>query len=164
MRLHLICIGRLKAGPEREFAAHYMARAAGVGRSLGVTTVDTREIDESRARRPQDRKKEEAKAIRNLLTSLGGASSGFVACDETGENLTSAAFAQRFDRFRGESLGSLAIVIGGPDGIDPELRSEAAFLIAFGAMTWPHQLVRIMAAEQIYRALTLLAGHPYHRA
>jgi 23S rRNA (pseudouridine1915-N3)-methyltransferase len=164
MRLHLICVGRLKAGPERELAVHYMARAAGVGRSLGVTALETREIDESRARRPQDRKKEEAKAIRNLLSSLGGASRSFIACDETGENLTSAAFAQRLDRSRSEGVGSLAVVIGGPDGIDPELCSEAAFIIAFGAMTWPHQLVRIMAAEQIYRALTLLAGHPYHRA
>lgn len=164
MRLHLICVGRLKAGPERELAVHYIARAAGVGRSLGVTAVDAREIDESRARRPQDRKKEEAKAIRSLLSSLGGASSGFIACDETGENLTSATFAQRLDRFRGEGPGSLAILIGGPDGIDTELRSEAAFIIGFGAMTWPHQLARIMAAEQIYRALTLLAGHPYHRA
>lgn len=164
MRLHLICVGRLKAGPERELAGHYVARAAGAGRSLGVSSVEMRDIDESRARRPQDRKKEEAKAIRGLLASLPGASVGFIACDETGENLTSTAFASRLDRLREQGMGSLAVIIGGPDGLDPDLCAEAAFVLAFGAMTWPHQLARIMAAEQIYRALTLLAGHPYHRA
>lgn len=163
MRLHLICVGRLKAGPERELVAHYVARAAGIGRSLGVTAVDMHELDESPARRPQDRKKEEAKSIRNLLSSRPGAS-GFIACDEIGETLTSVAFAERLGRLREQGLGNLAIVLGGPDGLDADLRAEAAFIIAFGAMTWPHLLARIMAAEQIYRALTLLAGHPYHRA
>jgi len=164
MRLHLICVGRLKAGPEREIVAHYIARAAGIGRSLGVTAVEMREIDESSARRPQDRKKEEAKAIRALLSGWRGTSSGFIACAETGDALTSVAFSERLDRLREQGLGDLAIIIGGPDGLDPELCAEAAFIIAFGTMTWPHQLARIMAAEQIYRALTLLAGHPYHRA
>ena len=164
MRLHLICVGRLKAGPERELATHYVARAASIGRSLGVSAVDMREIDESSARRPQDRKKEEAKAIRSLLSSRLGASAGFIACAETGETLTSVAFADRLGRLREQGLGDLAIIIGGPDGLDPDLCAEATFTIAFGTMTWPHQLARIMAAEQIYRALTLLAGNPYHRA
>lgn len=163
MHLHLICVGRLKAGPERELVCHYVTRAAGIGRSLGVSAVDMREIDESRARRPQDRKKEEAKAIRSLLTNQFGGSATFIACDEGGENLTSANFAQRLGRLREQGASHLALVLGGPDGLDPELRGEAAFSVAFGAMTWPHQLARLMAAEQIYRALTLLAGHPYHR-
>jgi len=161
MRLHLICVGRLKTGPERELVDHYLTRAAGIGRSLGVSSVEMREIDESPARRPLDRKKEEAKAIRGLVT---GAATAFIACDETGQNLTSAGFAAKLDRLRAQGIGNLGIVIGGPDGLEPELCREAAFAIAFGAMTWPHRLARIMAAEQIYRALTLLAGHPYHRA
>ncbi len=163
MRLHLICVGRLKAGPERELVCHYLTRAGGIGRSLGVSAVDMREIDESRARRPQDRKKEEAKAIRNLMASLFGTSATFIACDEGGENLTSASFAQRLGQRREQGVSDLAFVLGGPDGLDPDFRAEAAFSVAFGAMTWPHQLAQLMAAEQIYRALTLLAGHPYHR-
>lgn len=161
MHFHLLCVGRLKAGPERELVCHYVARAAGVGRSLGVKTFEIREIEESRARRAEDRKKDEAKDIRGLLASLQV--TDFIAFDESGENLTSAAFAQKLDRLR-EAANHLALILGGPDGLDPELRAEAKLRVAFGAMTWPHQLARIMAAEQIYRALTLIAGHPYHRA
>ncbi len=164
MHLHLICVGRLKAGPERELVCHYLARAGGIGRNLGVSTIDMREIDESRARRPQDRKKEEAKAIRTVLASLVSPAAAFIACDERGENVTSAGFAQRLGQMRDQGASHLGLVIGGPDGLDPDLCAEAALRIAFGTMTWPHQLARIMAAEQIYRALTLLAGHPYHRA
>ncbi len=164
MQLHLICVGRLKAGPERELVSHYLARASGIGRSLGVNAVEIREIDESKARRSQDRKKEEAKAIRTVLTGISGASPSFIACDETGENLTSAAFAQKLGGLRDQGASHVAIVLGGPDGLESDLCGEAALRIAFGKMTWPHQLAQIMAAEQLYRALTLLAGHPYHRA
>ena len=164
MQLHLICVGRLKAGPERELVRHYLARAENIGRGLGVSAVAVREIDESRARRPQDRKTEEAKAIRMLLTAFSGGAAVAFTLDETGENLTSAGFAQKLDRQRDQGIAHIAFIIGGPDGLDPEFSAQAALRIAFGAMTWPHQLVRVMAAEQIYRALTLLAGHPYHRA
>jgi 23S rRNA (pseudouridine1915-N3)-methyltransferase len=164
MRFHLVCVGRLKAGPERDLAYHYLTRASGLGRSLGVSAVDMREIEESKARRPQDRKKDEAKALRALLIDLGAAPGGFIACDETGENLTSPGFAERLRRLRDQGVNDLAFLLGGPDGLDPDFRAEAAFSVAFGALTWPHQLARIMAAEQIYRALTVLAGHPYHRA
>lgn len=161
MHLHLLCVGRLKAGPERELVGHYVTRAAGVGRGLGVKLFEIREIEESKARRPEDRKKDEAKEIRALLASLQV--SDFIAFDESGENLTSAGFAQKLDRLREAGTSHLALILGGPDGFDPELRAEAKLVAAFGAMTWPHQLARVMAAEQIYRALTLIAGHPYHR-
>jgi 23S rRNA (pseudouridine1915-N3)-methyltransferase len=164
MRLHLICVGRLKVGPERELVCHYLARASGLGRSLGVNQVDMRETDESKARRPLDRQKDEAKALRGVLSGLGPSSAVFIACDEVGENMKSAGFAEKLGRLRDEGVNDLALVLGGPDGLDPDFRAEAAFSIAFGGFTWPHQLARIMAAEQIYRALTLLAGHPYHRA
>lgn len=164
MHLHLICVGRLKAGPERELACHYVTRAAGIGRSLGIASIDMREIEESKARRPQDRKREEAKAIRALVSALPGSAPQIMACDETGENLTSAQFAQKIGALRDSGMSPLCLVLGGPDGLDPEFCGTVAARIAFGKMTWPHQLARIMAAEQIYRALTLLAGHPYHRA
>ena len=162
MHLHLLCVGRLKAGAERELVCHYVTRAAGVGRGLGVKLFEIREIEESKGRRPEDRKRDEAKDIRAALASLQV--SDFIAFDESGENLTSAAFAQKLDRLRESGTNHLALILGGPDGLDPALRAEAVLCVAFGAMTWPHQLARIMAAEQIYRALTLIAGHPYHRA
>jgi 23S rRNA (pseudouridine1915-N3)-methyltransferase len=162
MRLHLVCIGRLKAGPERELVGHYLDRCTGIGRSLGVTCVDSREIDESRARRSQDRKADEAKALRALLSNQ--LTSAFIACDESGENLSSSVLAERIGRLRDEGRTALSLVIGGPDGLDPGFCGQAEFILAFGALTWPHQLARIMAAEQMYRALTLIAGHPYHRA
>jgi 23S rRNA (pseudouridine1915-N3)-methyltransferase len=162
MHLHLLCVGRLKAGPERELACHYVTRAEGIGRGLGVKSLDVHEIEESKARRPDDRKKEEARALLGLLTSLRA--ENFIAFDELGEPLTSAAFAEKLGRFRESGTQHLAFILGGPDGLDPDLCAQAALRVAFGRMSWPHQLARIMAAEQIYRALTLLAGHPYHRA
>jgi 23S rRNA (pseudouridine1915-N3)-methyltransferase len=162
MYLHLLCVGRLKAGPARELVGHYVTRAAGVGRGLGVKLFEIREIEESKARRPDDRKSEEAREIRALLASLQVAD--FIAFDESGENLTSAAFAQKLDRLREAGSGHLGLILGGPDGLDSHLRDEAKLCVAFGTMTWPHQLARIMAVEQVYRALTLIAGHPYHRA
>ena len=159
LALTLVCVGRLKGGSERELAARYLERAKLAGRSQGVA-LSLREIDESRARRPEDRKAEEANAIRGAL----GSGTSFIALDETGAAVDSVRFAGLIGAARDEGATSLAVVIGGADGLDLAFRREAAHTIAFGAMTWPHQLVRIMAAEQLYRAVTILSGHPYHRA
>ena len=158
LRVSLVCVGRIKAGPERELAARYLERARLTGRGIGVA-VAARELDESRARRAEDRRVEEAGAIRTAV----GPDTSLVVLDETGETIDSDAFAALLDGARAGGR-ALALVIGGPDGFDPALREAALRRIAFGAMTWPHQLVRIMASEQIYRAVTILAGHPYHRA
>ena len=158
LALTLVCVGRARAGAERDLAARYLERATLAGRPLGLA-VSLREVDESRARRPDDRKAEEARAIRAAIGSHA-----FIALDETGQAMDSVRFASLVGTTRDEGSAALAIVIGGPDGLDPGFRREAAHTIAFGAMTWPHQLVRIMAAEQLYRAVTILAGHPYHRA
>lgn len=159
MRIWLIAVGRMKAGPERELCARYLERAAASARGAGFTGVEAREIDESRARRPEDRKAEEAQAIRALVP-IGAR---LILLDERGKSPTSEAFAADIARARDAGAPALALVIGGPDGLDPSLR-EGNSVVALGAMTWPHQLVRIMAAEQIYRAITILTGHPYHRA
>ena len=156
--LSLVCVGRLKASLERELAARYIERARMAGRGLGVA-VALRELDESRARRVGDRRAEEADIIRAAV----GPGTRLVVLDERGEAIGSNAFAALIDGARANGT-DLALVIGGPDGLDPTLRETASKAIAFGAMTWPHQLVRIMASEQIYRAITILAGHPYHRA
>ena len=159
LRIALICVGRAKASAERELERRYLERAKAAGRAAGLA-CDLRELDESRARRPDDRKAEEAAAIRAAIV----AGTPLIALDERGTSIDSLAFASLLGRARDEGAGHLALVIGGPDGLAPELLSDARAVIAFGALTWPHQLVRIMAAEQLYRAVTILTGHPYHRA
>jgi 23S rRNA (pseudouridine1915-N3)-methyltransferase len=159
MRLILLSVGHTRAGPERELLERYIGRAAAAGRGVGFSSIEMREFDESRAQRPQDRKLEETKTLRAAL----GAAATFIACDETGKNLSSTDFAAQLGNMRDAGVATLGLVIGGPGGLDPTFRAEARIAIAFGAMTWPHQLARVLAAEQIYRAMTILTGHPYHR-
>jgi 23S rRNA (pseudouridine1915-N3)-methyltransferase len=158
VRLLLIGVGRLKAGPERDLFERYAKRLAEITRAVGIAGIDFREIEEGRALRLEERRAGEARAIRAVIP----AGARLVLCDERGKALTSLEFAADLAAAR-DAASAYSLVIGGPDGIDPQLRDRAQALIAFGAMTWPHQLVRIMAAEQLYRALTILAGHPYHR-
>ncbi len=159
LRVTLVAIGRLKSGPERELATRYLERAIAAGRSLGLS-FEVHEIDESRARRSEDRKREEAKAVGTCLAP----GAAVVTLDESGRALDSADFAGLICAARDSARGTFALIIGGPDGLDPAFRKNADHVVAFGSMTWPHQLVRVMAAEQIYRAVTILAGHPYHRS
>ncbi len=140
-------------------ASRYVERAAAAGRAIGFSGVELREAGESRAARPGDRMREEAQAIRSLLMPR----TGVIALDENGKQMTSRSLAAELGRARDQGIASAAFVIGGPDGLEPAFLASASFTLSFGAMTWPHQLVRIMAAEQIYRAVTILSGHPYHR-
>lgn len=160
MRVLLLAVGRLKAGAERDLVARYLDRAKAGGRSLGLAGFDTVELSESAARRADDRMAEEGQA---LLAAVP-AGSTLVALDPRGRNLTSEAFAERMRADRDGGVPALCCVIGGADGLAEAVRSRADILLAFGAATFPHQLVRVMLAEQIYRATTILAGHPYHRA
>lgn len=158
MRLAIIAVGRLKAGPERDICGRYAGRIADAGKALGLSGPDIAEIPESRAARGDDRKREEAAAIRDRLQA------GFtIMLDERGAILGSEAFASRIGRERDAGQKALTLVIGGADGLDEALRRESSLVLAFGAMTLPHQLVRVIALEQCYRALTILSGHPYHR-
>ena len=159
MRLALIGVGRLKAGPERELCGRYCERIAATARGAGFTGFDLIETPESKARRPADRKIEEAAAIRALL-----APGAMVAArDERGRNISSEVFAARLAQERDSRRAAFVLVVGGPDGLDPDFTAAGALTLAFGAMTWPHQFARFMAAEQLYRAVTILTGHPYHR-
>lgn len=159
MRVTIAAVGRMKSGPERDLLDRYVDRAAKQGRSLGITRVDVREIAESRAGRAEDRKAEEAS---ELVAGLAEGTA-VIVLDEHGQTLGSEAFAA-FVGGRIDAGRDLAILIGGADGHGEAARGRAELVLAFGAMTWPHQIVRILAAEQIYRATTILAGHPYHRA
>ncbi|HET6378807.1 MAG TPA: 23S rRNA (pseudouridine(1915)-N(3))-methyltransferase RlmH [Methylocella sp.] len=159
MRVLLACVGRSKTGPERELSARYLERSRALGRVTGISGVELRELDESRAARPGDRKREEAKALCALLAPRAR----IIALDCGGTQLTSRAFAAEFRKARDDGVPLIALVIGGPDGLDPGFLAMASLTLSFGKMTWPHQIVRIMAAEQIYRAMAILSGHPYHR-
>jgi 23S rRNA (pseudouridine1915-N3)-methyltransferase len=160
MRLVITAVGRLKAGPERELAERYRERAGKLTRSIGLSALDIVEIDESRARRPEDRITQEGAALAALLTGDGVR----IALDARGQALTSEALAERLARWRDSGRGAAFFLIGGADGLAGNLKQGADLLLAFGAATWPHQLARIMLLEQLYRAATILAGHPYHRA
>jgi 23S rRNA (pseudouridine1915-N3)-methyltransferase len=160
MRVVVICIGRLKQGPERELAERYRERFDDIGRKLGFRGLELHEISESRARDAATRMAEEAAAISALLPEKYV----LVPLDERGDNVDSASFARHLGRWRDQSVANTIFVIGGADGLSPELQRKAKLRIAFGSATWPHQMVRVMLLEQIYRAATILAGHPYHRA
>ena len=134
MRLGILCIGRMKSGPERELFARY-AKRIGTMRNLGLDGLDVRELDESPV----------------------------PAFDERGQAASSLDFARFIARERDAGRKILWFVIGGAEGLDPRLRARARAVFSFGAMTLPHQIVRILAAEQIYRAMTIASGHPYHR-
>jgi 23S rRNA (pseudouridine1915-N3)-methyltransferase len=158
MRLGLICVGRLKTGPERELYARYADRIAAL-RRIGLEGLDLREIDESKAKTPVGRMVREAQEMLALVPE----EAALVVFDERGETADSMAFANFIARERDAGRRSLWFLVGGSEGLDPLVRDRAAAIFSFGAMTLPHQLVRVLVVEQIYRAMTILSGHPYHR-
>jgi len=160
MRLMILAVGRLKQGPEKDLAERYRTRFDDVGRRLGFRGLTIHELAESRARDPAARISEEAAALGANLPEKAV----IVALDERGDQVDSASFARSLARWRDEGAEETIFLIGGADGLSPELRRKAKLRLAFGAATWPHQLVRVMLLEQIYRAATILTGHPYHRA
>ncbi len=159
MKLLVLAIGRLKGDCERRMAGEYLKRAAPLLRRMGFSSVEMREFPESRAASAARRKAEEAEALRKAA----GKGAVFIALDERGENIGSRDFSARLKKLGASGAPALAVLIGGPDGLDADLRARARLVLSFGALTWPHRLARIMAAEQLYRAATIAAGHPYHR-
>ncbi len=159
MRILVCTIGRLKDGPERALVQRYLERANQIGRTMGVASVEIREFAESRARSSQERKKEEAANLRSALPP----NTILVCLDENGKSPDSVKFSRSIEHWRDSGTPALAFLIGGADGLEQELLQHSSLLMAFGAMTWPHQIVRVLLLEQIYRALTIIQGHPYHR-
>jgi 23S rRNA (pseudouridine1915-N3)-methyltransferase len=159
LRISIHAIGRMKAGPERELMGRYLGRAGAAGKALGLTGFEVLEAPESRAGSAGVRKAEEARSLRQ------GIADGAVltVLDENGKSLSSPEFARLIGRWRDDGRPAAAFVVGGADGLAPELATEAGLVLSFSPLTWPHQLVRIMLAEQLYRATTILSGHPYHR-
>ncbi|MGE4063724.1 MAG: 23S rRNA (pseudouridine(1915)-N(3))-methyltransferase RlmH [Rhodospirillaceae bacterium] len=152
--LHIViaAVGKAKPGPERDLYESYRARLP--------WRVDLKEIEIKKELAVAARKAREGEAL--LAAVPAGAR--MVALDERGRTETSDAFASRLGRWRDDGVRTVAFVIGGADGLDETVRRKADFVLSFGALTWPHMLVRAMLAEQVYRAQSILAGHPYHRA
>jgi 23S rRNA (pseudouridine1915-N3)-methyltransferase len=159
VRIRVLAVGRLKAGPERELVTRYLDRARAAGGTVGVSGFEVEEVAESRRTATAERQAEEAVA---LLSRTGSARR--VVLDQAGGQATSKGLAETLCRWRDDGVADVAFLIGGPDGHGESVRSSADLVLGFGAMTWPHQLFRAMLAEQLYRAVTILCGHPYHRA
>src|SRR5215470_4977748 len=159
MRIVVAAVGRLKAGPDRELAERYRDRAIKIGRTLGLRGPEVIEIKESRAREAERRVTEEAIALVNAIPE----DAIKVVLDSRGQNASSDDFAGRIRGWRDGGRQGVCFVIGGTDGLAAGLLGAADMISAFGSATWPHQLVRIMLMEQVYRAMTILSGHPYHR-
>ena len=160
MRLLIAAVGKLKQGPERELNAHYLGRAEALGRKLGLSPLSVIEVAESKAPTAPVRTEAEAKT---LLAKLPP-SYKIICLDRGGDQLGSDAFARALAKFRDEGAQGLAFLIGGADGLGRQALARADQVLSLGPMTLPHGLARIVLAEQLYRAATILAGHPYHRA
>ena len=160
MRIIVAAVGRLKRGPETELSERYAKRATQTGRQLGLRDVEIIEIRESRADEASKRMLEESIALANVIPQKAAVA----LLDAHGDNLDSASLAAQLAKWRRNNRPAAVFLIGGADGVAPSLREKAELRLSFGAATWPHQLVRAMLLEQLYRATTILTGHPYHRA
>ena len=156
MRVTLCVVGRLRAGPERDLIDDYLTRFDRTGRALGLGPASVIEVE--------DKKGGGSVAEAALLRKAIPDGAFLVTMDERGKVMTSPEFANKLAGWRDNSQRDLAIVIGGADGIAPDLRAEADFSLSFGKMVWPHMLARVMLTEQLYRAANILSGGPYHRA
>lgn len=156
MRLHICAVGRLKTGPERALIDDYLTRSDRAGRGLSLGPVTEHQVDDRKGGGMAG----EAQLLRRAIPQ------GALTCilDERGAQMSSPDFARLLARWRDDGRQDAAFLIGGADGLDPALRAKADAAVSFGAMVWPHMLVRAMLAEQLYRATQILAGTPYHRA
>jgi 23S rRNA (pseudouridine1915-N3)-methyltransferase len=158
LKLTILAIGRLARSPETELVKTYAERATNAGRSLGLGPVEVIEVE---ARKPG--KAAEAEVLAPHLADAAAQGKWVIACDEHGQARPSRAFAQEIAALRDRGVRRLVFVIGGADGLDPALLAQANGKLAFGPQTWPHAMARAMLAEQVYRAVTILTGSPYHR-
>jgi 23S rRNA (pseudouridine1915-N3)-methyltransferase len=158
--LWIVAVGHGRGAPEGALTDEYIDRAAKMGRNMGFTSVLVEEVAVSKLRETKARMEEEAQRLGNRVPE----GAHVVLLDAKGKGMTSEDFADMLGALRDAGTKDIAFVIGGPDGLAPLPGKRSGRSLAFGPQTWPHLLVRAMLAEQVYRALTILAGHPYHRA
>ncbi len=156
MRVHICAVGRLRKGPERDLYDDYLTRFDRTGRALALGPAQFIEVEDKKG----GGMAAEGALLRRAIPD------GALICtmDERGKVMSSPDFATQLGNWRDQGRQDVAFVIGGADGIDPELRAQADASLSFGKMVWPHMLVRVMLAEQLYRAASILSGGPYHRA
>jgi 23S rRNA (pseudouridine1915-N3)-methyltransferase len=159
LRLAIAAIGKLKAGPERELAEDYAGRIPALGKKAGITALSVKDWAESQKPDAAQRIAEEA----TQLWAAVPAGAHVIALDERGKAMASGAFAGHIGKLAEQGVGELVFLLGGPDGHAASTREKANSLLALGPMTWPHRLARVMLLEQIYRSITILVKHPYHR-
>lgn len=157
MKLELFAIGKLKKSPTLTLLEEYQKRISGLSKGLGFKSFDITQLE--------SKKNLEGKALKNYEADLllDNCPDSLIALDETGKNISSHEFARLLDAYKNNNHNNCRFLIGGADGLANSVKQRATHLISFGAMTWPHMMVRVMLAEQIYRAMTILSNHPYHR-
>ena len=154
MHLKIAAVGRLRAGPEADLVSDYLTRIGKIGRPVGIASASVQEVEA---------KKGGMAAEAELLEKAVEGARPLIVLDERGRLLSSPEFATKLGSWRDQGASEIAFVIGGADGIAPDLRDKADFALSFGKMVWPHMLARVMLAEQLYRATSILTGSPYHR-
>ena len=159
MRITIICVGRVKASAEQEICDAFLKQARGAGKNLGISQIELVVVETSRAPSAQMRMAQEHQRLTKRIPSAGHK----IVLDERADGLKSEAFSEHLASLRDSGIRDLVFVIGGPDGLAPDFRQEAEEQISLGPQTWPHLMVRAMLSEQIFRALTIMSGHPYHR-
>ncbi len=163
LRLHIFAIGRLKAGPAFDLCQDYQQRLQASGRGIGLDGLKFTEIEAPKGLTGKARQDRESALL--LRHVPDGAT--IVVLDETGKAMTSRGFANLIADIRDQGVGDIAFLIGGADGhgdvLHQQIKQNKARTLSFGPNTWPHMLVRVMLAEQLFRAATILSGHPYHR-
>ncbi len=151
MKVVIAAIGRMKQGPERSLMESYLSRLPW---SVDIHEIETK-VKGSQRRSIQD----EAEKLISAIPK----DSKIVCLDSTGKALTSEGFANQIREWGDDGVPSMAVLIGGPDGLSQQILSRADLKLSFGTVTWPHMLARIMLVEQLYRAHCILTNHPYHR-
>ncbi len=151
MNITIVAVGHLKKSPEKELIDTYLKRCP--------WDIKITEVEEKRPIKGAERMAREA----DLILSAIPEGAYIIALDERGKEMRSASFAKKISDFQDQGVSSLVILIGGADGYDPKVKERANMLLSFGAMTWPHMMIRAMLSEQLYRASTILQGHPYHK-
>lgn len=155
MRVRICAVGRLRGGPESALITDYLTRFDRTGRALALGPAEIIEVD--------DRKGGGMAGEAPLLAKAVPDGALLCVLDERGKVMSSPDFANQLGTWRDQGRQDVAFVIGGADGIEPSLRDRADAALSFGKMVWPHMMVRVMLAEQLYRAASILAGSPYHR-
>ncbi|WP_018633446.1 23S rRNA (pseudouridine(1915)-N(3))-methyltransferase RlmH [Neomegalonema perideroedes] len=154
MRLSLLAIGRARPGPEKALTEDYLKRLAPMGRGVGIGPARLLELEAKSGRREDESA---------LLLERAPQGAKLVVMDERGETPSSLDFAQKLGRWRDGGAAEAVFLIGGADGHAEALRERADWVVSLGRLTLPHMLARAVLAEQLYRAASILAGHPYHR-